>query len=147
MRLHSPSLSPLSKRTRFRYLGVSLSPLHPQIKYHRVIYYSVAITLLLFATLPTIPAFARLIAAEFEPRSMAFYGATPSSAPCLPECQEHRQIVPECNVLAVEWRRYQGRRSFGGPTIPSMSARRKSERKFPRLSLPESGMPTGERNA
>ena len=43
------------------------------------------------------------------------------------ECQEHRQIVPECNVLAVEWRRYQGR-SFGGATIPSTSAPRNPER-------------------
>ena len=58
---------------------------------------------------------------------MVSYGAAPSSALYSPECQEHRQIVPECNVLAVEWRRYQGR-SFGGATIPSTSAPRNPER-------------------
>ena len=43
---------------------------------------------------------------------MAACAVAPSSAPYSPECQEHRQIVPECNALAVEcveWRRYQGR--------------------------------------
>src|SRR5215831_13904902 len=79
-------------------------------------YYLVAITLLLSATLPIILASARLGATKCERRPMAFCGLAPNSAPCSPECQEHRQIVPEYDVLAVEWRRYQGR-SFGGATI------------------------------
>src|SRR6516225_2487698 len=94
-------------------------------------YYLVAITLLSSATFPTIPAFARSIATTCELRRTDACAAAPSSAPYSPECQEHRQIVPEYDVLAVEWRRYQGR-SFAGATIPSTSAPRKSERRFPR---------------
>src|SRR5262252_11050111 len=72
-------------------------------------YYSVAITLLLSATLPTILASALSIATTCEPRPKVFYGAAPSSAPYSPEYQGRRRIAPGCDVLAVEWRRYQGR--------------------------------------
>ena len=135
--LFRSSLSPLSKRTRCRGLGVSLSPLHQQIKIPPRNYYSVAITLLQSVGLPIILASVRLGATKCERRPMAFCGLAPNSAPCSPECRGRRQIVLECNALAVEWHKQPSLNMSPALAIPEHECAPKIGAVISSISLPE----------